>query len=130
MADELVKIKEPKLTLKQRNWLKYYFETGNSVQSAMKAYNTKNYGSAAAIGTENLQKLKPRMQTFMELHGLSLGTLVNKVASKLEAKKNGNEDDNMAQLKAVEIAGKWLGAESQEIKDGLTRKLTIEEWIK
>jgi hypothetical protein len=117
MANEPA-VKEPKLTFKQRKWLKYYLETGNATLAALKSYETKDPSAASVIGTENIAKLKPQLRTLMELHGLDMGTLIKKIASKLESKKQGMDskevDDNSAQLKAVEIASKWLGLDTTQ----------------
>jgi len=112
-----------KLTLKQRRWLKEYFKTGNATRAALKAYDTKNYSSASVIANENLEKLKPRLRTLMEKHGLSLGTLIVKLGEGLEAKKiHGTKDDFIevedyaVRHKYLETAAKWLGIEEAQEK--------------
>ncbi len=44
------------LTKKQAEFVKEFLDTGNGVQSALKAYDTDNYNSANQIAIENLQK--------------------------------------------------------------------------
>lgn len=44
-------------TLKQKLWLKYYIETGNATEAAVRVYQCKDRNSAKQIGYENLTKL-------------------------------------------------------------------------
>jgi len=119
-----------KLTIKQRIFLQEYFKTGNGVRSAMKAYDTKDYQSAAAIASENLNKLKPTVAQLMEAKGLALGDLIDVL---VEAKKadrwndftGEREADYNARLKAVSIASKWLGLEQQQIPNVAVQVNTI-----
>lgn len=46
------------LTKKQAEFVKEYLDTGNGVQSALKAYNTTDYSTAGNIASENLNKPK------------------------------------------------------------------------
>lgn len=55
---------KPKLTVKQKAFVDEYVKTGNATQSAMKAYETTDYNTAAAIGYENLKK--PQIRTLTE----------------------------------------------------------------
>lgn len=52
-----------KLTKKQKDFIRYYLETGNGVKAALKAYNTNDYMTAHAIASENLQK--PTIKRFI-----------------------------------------------------------------
>lgn len=52
------------LTKKQAEFVKEYIETGNGVQSALKAYDTESYKTASVIAHENLEK--PRIQKYLE----------------------------------------------------------------
>ncbi len=120
-----------RLTLKQREFLKLYFKTGNGVQSAMKVYDTDDYQTAAAIASENLKKLKQPIRELMEMKGLSLGDLIDTVKEARSAVRKRaeitdrddkgrpiyeyfDEPDHLIRLKSVEIAGKWLGVEKTE----------------
>lgn len=58
------KHKLPKLTKKQLEFVRAYLETGNGVKSALKAYNTRDYGTAAMIASENLTK--PKVKAYLE----------------------------------------------------------------
>lgn len=46
------------LTKKQKVFVKEYAKTDNGTQSALKAYNTKDYSTAGNIASENLNKPK------------------------------------------------------------------------
>jgi len=112
-----------KMTIKQRRWLKEYFKTGNATQSALKVYDTDDYHGAGVIASENLKKLKPRLETLMEKHGISLGTLIVKLGEGLDAKKIHGTSDNFVEIedfairhKYLETAGKWLGIEQEKEK--------------
>ncbi len=122
-----------RLTMKQREFLKLYFKTGNGVQSAMKVYDTTDYDSACSIASENLSKLKIPIQHLMEARGLSVGDLIDSLIDARKATKKTpiisgrdnkgapvyeyvDEPDHFIRLKAVEIAGKWLGVEKPDSK--------------
>jgi len=84
----------------------------------MKAYNCK-VETAAAIASQNLTKLKGVVKTWMDLEGLTLKKIVGKVNEATDADKivtshtepDYTVPDHPTRLKAVEIAGKWLGLE-------------------
>ena len=108
-----------KLTYKQRMFLEEYMRTGNATQSAMKVYRCKSLNTASSIGSQNLVLLNIPLEKLMDSMGVSKGRLIKKIGDKLESKKlvtsptEGDKvvDDNPSQLKAVEIAGKWLGVD-------------------
>jgi len=52
------------LTKKQKEFADEYLETGNRTQSALNAYNTESYMTAANIGSENLNK--PKIKEYLE----------------------------------------------------------------
>lgn len=122
------------LTFKQKAWLKYYFESGNATQAALKAYETDDPGSASVIGTENLAKLRNPIKAYMENKGLSLGRLVevlddglkaNRVISAVNTDKQASGassdfievPDHQTRHKYLETASKWLGVveEKQDV---------------
>lgn len=47
-------------TLKQKEFVKEYLDSGNGTQSALKVYDTKDPNVAGAIASENLRKPKIR----------------------------------------------------------------------
>ena len=111
-----------KLTLKQSIFLKEYFKTGNGTRSAMKAYNVKSPELASSMASENLRKLRGVVKTWMDLEGLTLKKIVGKVNEATDADKivtshtepDYTVPDHPTRLKAVEIAGKWLGLEQPQ----------------
>ena len=105
---------DKELTLKQKKFLKVYFETGNATKAALAAYDTKDPNYASQIGSQNLVKLKDVLQYQMQKQGLDLNWMVNKVGDAGEASKwndftGEREPDHATRLKAVEIASRWLG---------------------
>ena len=108
-----------KLTVKQRKFLDDYLITGNATKSVMKIYGYKSRSSASTKGSQLLSMMNVSMESLMESQGLSKGRLLKKVNDKLDSKKPFSSptepdrmvDDNPSQLKAVEIAGKWLGVD-------------------
>lgn len=122
--------KTAKLTLKQAKWIKEYLKTGNATRSAEKVYDVSSYKSASVIASENLEKLRPHVAHLMEAKNVSIGRLIDKLDKKLDAKKiHGTSDDfieiedNVAQLKALEIAGKWIGLDRE--REGKTTVVVL-----
>jgi len=133
------KKQEKRLTLKQGRFLKYYFESGNGTKAAMKAYDTDDPNCASVIASRNLKKLKNVVVAMMELKGISLGSIVTVVNEATKAKKvitsptgpDYKVPDHKTRLKAVEIAGKWLGLEkkipAQQTQINIFERLRKEE---
>lgn len=78
-------MKGDELTLKQRNWLKVYLETGNATEAAMQSYDCKDRETAATVGWENLRKLDFAM--LMEEGGITDKKLKEKLVDGLESTK-------------------------------------------
>ena len=131
MAKDL-SLLEPELTLKQRKFLKLYFQVGNGTKAAMAIYNCKDMKSAAALASETLSKLKNPIKTFMEARGISLGKLTevleeglsaNKVISAVNTGKQANGQtadfievpDLQVRHKYLETAAKWLEVEKPPV---------------
>jgi hypothetical protein len=133
--------KQPKLTMKQRKFLKLYFETGNGTQAALAAYDTDDPRAASVIAAENLAKLREPVRALMEAKGISVGRLIeildeglqaNKVVSaQVLVKQDGSvlkkEDEGMIEVPDhfvrrlyVETAAKWLGLEKEPGAQGNT----------
>jgi len=53
-----------KPTIKQKKFVAEYVKTGNATKSALKAYDTTDLSTAAAIGSENIRK--PAVQQAIE----------------------------------------------------------------
>ena len=62
------------LTKKQAEFVKEYLDTGNGVQSALKAYDTEDDSTAGNIASENLKK--PKILEYLE-------SVADKVASNM-----------------------------------------------
>jgi len=131
----LPEVVEPKLTKKERAFLKLYFETGNGVQSAMKVYDTTDYSTAGAIASQNLKRLKNPIKLFMEANGFSLKVLLSVLADGLQAKKledlSGEKvPDHAIRHKYLETASKWLGVDKEEKEpDNLKKRIVAEEFF-
>lgn len=102
------------LTLKQKKFLKVYWETGNATRAVLEAYNTKDPGIASTMGSENLVKLKDILRYQMDKKGLTVEKLVERVQEATDATKwndftGEKEPDHAIRLKAVEKAERWLG---------------------
>jgi len=134
------KEKGRRLTIKQRKFLKLYFETGNATKSALKVYDTKDYNTAGAIASQILKKLREPVKTMMEARGLSVGDLVETVQDARKAKvrrrnlETGEiwyEKDHKVRLEAVRIAGRWLGVEkpTDQLSDNLKKRIVAEEFF-
>ena len=108
-----------KLTPKQRDFLDEYLITGNATRSYKKIYPNSRLTTASTEGSKLVHKLAIPFETLAEAQGLTKGKILRKVVDKLDSKKiqtsptEGDKvvDDNPSQLKAVEIAGKWLGVD-------------------
>jgi len=74
--------KLPKLTKKQKDFAKEYLETGNGVQSALKAYDTTDYKTASVIAHENLEK--PRVKEYLESKADKAAEFIYKLAESAE----------------------------------------------
>ncbi len=60
----MTNLTRPRLTLKQRNFVNEYIESGNATEAAMRVYNPKKRATARAIGSENLTK--PNIRTYLD----------------------------------------------------------------
>ncbi len=74
-----------KLTLKRREWLKVYIQTGNATEAAMQAFDCNSRPSAAKIGSELLRLLEGNIKGKMEVAGLTDEVLFSKLADGLDA---------------------------------------------
>jgi len=72
---------------KFKNWCAYFLDPqsesyGNATKSALKAYKTKKYFNAGAIGHQNYKKLQNMGMTFSEVEGISVQEWYKIAASK------------------------------------------------
>ena len=77
---------ERKLTLKQRAWLKAYFETFNATEAARRAgYKCRNEEHLRNIGAQNYTKLCREIEKWIDEHGFSDAHLKQKILEGMEA---------------------------------------------
>ena len=112
---------EKDLTLKQKKFLKVYFETGNATKATLEAYDTDDPETASAMGSENLRKLRDVVRYQMDKQGLTVEKMVGTVVGANEATKwndftGEREPDHPTRLKAVEVAERWLGLKDDSTK--------------
>lgn len=134
------KEKGRRLTIKQRKFLKLYFQTGNATKAALEVYDTTDYNTAGVIASQILKKLREPVKTMMEAKGLSVGDLVDTVQDARQAKvrrrnlETGEvwyEKDHKVRLEAAKIAGRWLGIEkpTDQLSDNLKKRIVAEEFF-
>ena len=121
------------LTPKQTLFLKLYLDPdsetfGNGTKSALIAYDTDDYSTAANIASDILKK--PEIIRLMEVKGIGLGRLLKKLDEGLEATRTisaltgknakGTDmdfidvPDYSVRHKYLETAAKWYGIEGKE----------------
>jgi len=77
---------ERKLTLKQRAWLKAYFETFNATEAARRAgYKCRNEEHLRNIGAQNYTKLCREIEKWIDEHGFSDAHLKQKILEGMKA---------------------------------------------
>lgn len=115
MAEIKQKIRLPKLTPRQKGFVKDYIELKNGAAAARRNYNIGGKGgsktkiqevvTASAIASENLKK--PVIQQVLAKHGLTEDYLTNKLKNNIETtEKQGYHN---ATLKGIELGYKLQG---------------------
>lgn len=102
---------KPKLTRKEAKYVQEYVKTGNGTQSALKAYDTKDYKTASVISAENLDKprIRGEILRLMERNGMELDSVFR------IHKRNMEQSDHLpTSQKAVADAYNILGIASSE----------------
>lgn len=85
---KLIEITDPnKLTIKQRKWLNSWIEHGNSTRAAREAGYKDGKKACEIIGWENLQKLKPIINAWIDNVGMSDEAVKKKIIDGLNAKE-------------------------------------------
>lgn len=114
---------------KMAAWLKHYLDLDsptfmNATKSARASgYDTKKAKSLTVIGLENLAKLRPLVNEWLDEYGLSEDTIKGLIAGKMRAKKSifvnkgdGVEEieveDNQTQMQAMNLAVKIRGMDA------------------
>lgn len=110
-------------TLKQRQWLKIYLNTGNATEAAVQVYDIKddNRHTAAQVGYENLRKLD--YSDFMEEAGITDKLLQQKIMEGLSATK----------VVSARVTGKEADSRTDDfidVEDYLTRHKYLETALK
>lgn len=96
---------KPKLTTKQAKFVKGIAEGKTNTDSALEAYDTATYGTAAVIATENLKK--PNIQEAIELARVKLGITPERALKPIDDALNS--DDIETRLKGSDRALKIMG---------------------
>lgn len=113
---------KPKLTPKQAKFVEGIAKGKPPTVSALEAYDTDNYGVAATIASENMNKqnVKDALVPILEKHMISLDSAIAPIGKALTATKvviHGNKEDAFAevvedldmQLKGSDRALKLMG---------------------
>ena len=107
-----------KLTPRHRRVVNNYLISGSKTKAYQKEYPDSKVTTASSEGSRIINGAGISMDILMDTMGLTKGKLIKKINQKMNSKKiHGTSDDfievddNPSQLKAVEIAGKWLGVD-------------------
>ncbi len=91
------------MTLKQKLFIKKYFEFGNATEAAMQVYNVKKRSTAAQIAYENLRKhdVISEIEAYFVREDLSPSYVSDRIAKMMvNTAKNGTPTQ---QLKVCEL---------------------------
>lgn len=96
---------KPKLTMKQAKFVKGIADGKTNTQSALEAYDTDSYDTAAVIATENLRK--PNIQDAIEIARVKLNITPERALKPIDDALN--DDDLEMRLKGSDRALKIMG---------------------
>jgi len=96
--------KKPKLTTKQAKFVKGIADGKTNTDSALEAYDTNSYETAAVIATENLKK--PNIQDAIELARVKLNLTPERALKPIDDALN--DDDLEMRLKGSDRALKLM----------------------
>uniref|UniRef100_A0A7V3J9Z6 Terminase small subunit n=1 Tax=candidate division CPR3 bacterium TaxID=2268181 RepID=A0A7V3J9Z6_UNCC3 len=116
------------LTFKEKVWLKYYFETRNKAEAAIKAFNIKDRKAAASIGHTISKRKKIRMiltQLFVEDETLSQLKLKEALVEEIFYKEAKTAPERQVRVKAMELFMKLTGMLPT---GGKIKKENVEDW--
>lgn len=119
-----VSVPKRRLTKKQREFVNEYAQTGNGVQSALKAYDSKDYATAASIAAENLKK--PQIVSELVELGFDTNTAKRVVGEILSNK----EVEPQHRLKAADLIFKVHGDFAPEKSLNLNIEVETDEVVK
>lgn len=100
---------KPKLTTKQAKFVKGMAQGKTQTDSALEAYDTKDYATAAVIATENLKK--PNIQEAIELARVKLNLTPERALKPIDDALN--DDDLEMRLKGSDRALKIMGVQNK-----------------
>jgi len=102
--------KKPKLTPKQAKFVRGIAEGKTNTDSALEAYDTNSYETAAVIATENLKK--PNVQQAVELARIKLNITPERALKPIDDALN--DDDLEMRLKGSDRALKIMGITNKD----------------
>ena len=108
-----------KLTPKQKKFADKYLETGNGTRSALAAYDTEDYQTAASIAEENLKK--PEIIVYLDKHVEMAKSVITEIAQN----KDNKPSDRISAAKDIldRTVGKPKERIEQESKQDITVKI-------
>jgi len=102
--------KPPKLTLKQAKFVRGIAEGNTNTEAALRAYDTEDYGVAASIATENLNK--PEIQHAIDIAMVKLNITPERAIKPIDDALNN--DDVEIRLKGSDRALKLMGIANRQ----------------
>ncbi len=118
------------MTLKQRLFAKKYVDNGgNGVQASLSIYNTKDYNTAHAIATENLQKpaVVEEINRILDSKNLSIDTNVANlatIANSTPPKGFSGQEVLKANLETIRLRGYDSGTKVTQTSVSLKAELS------
>ena len=113
-------------TKKFIDWTEEWLSSGNATKAALKTYDCKSEGTAAAIGSQNLRKLKNAGQLYLESKGVGYTKLLD-VAVQNMVKAGAKTTDWWDRI--IEQTGMSVNKTSTEQPDNLKRRVVAEEFF-
>ena len=110
--------KRNRVTLKQRDFVTQYLETGNATQAAMQAYKPKKRATARAIGSENLTKpnIQRTIQETLAENGLNADLIIQAVTEDIKNKPGERISELALGAKLLGLLERAKELEQQDIK--------------
>lgn len=106
-----------KLTPKQKKFADKYLETGNGTRSALAAYDTEDYQTAASIAEENLRK--PEIIVYLDKHVEMAKSVITEIAQNKENKPS----DRISAAK--DILDRTVGKPKERIEQKSEQDITV-----
>lgn len=106
-----------KLTPKQKKFADKYLETGNGTKSALAAYDTEDYQTAASIAEENLRK--PEIIVYLDKHVEMAKSVITEIAQN----KDNKPSDRISAAK--DILDRTVGKPKERIEQDSKQDITV-----